>query len=354
MRPYHVGILGATGWVGQRLIQRLEGHPWFEVRALGASPRSRGKPYREACSWQLSADPPASIRDLPIVSCDVASMGRCDLVLSGLGKEQASEIEPAFADAGIAVISNASAFRQHPDVPLMIPEVNASHLALLERQKERSPGFILTNPNCSVTGLAVALAPLQRRFGVRRAVVSTLQALSGAGMSGPRAVSLTDNVVPFIPGEEDKMEHELTKLFGTIENDALQRAEVTVSAHCHRVATLDGHLEAVSVELGGAPSLEQVAETLREFRGEVHDRGLPSAPKLPIVLRGEDDRPQPRLDRMAGNGMAITVGRLRACPVLGIKFELLSHNTLRGAAGGTVLNAELLAVEERLPRRGSR
>ena len=348
---YRVGILGATGWVGQRLIQRLSGHPWFEVVAVGASPRSVGKSYREATRWQLSSDPPPEVTDLEVVPCDVGAMGECDLVLSGLDSTLGRELEPTFADAGMAVISNSSAYRQHPDVPLLIPEVNASHVALLDRQAHRAPGFIVTNPNCSVTGLAVALAPLQRTFGIRKAIVTTMQALSGAGMSGPRAVEFVDNVVPFISGEEDKIELELSKLFGRVDTGELERAEVLVSAHCHRVATLDGHLEAVSLELDGDPSPEQVVDVLRAFEGEAADLELPSRAQPLIVVRDEPDRPQPRLDRDAGDGMAVTVGRVRRCPVLGMKLVLLSHNTLRGAAAGTVLNAELLVARGRVPRR---
>ncbi len=353
MQPYHVAILGATGSVGQRLIQRLDGHPWFEVRALAASERSAGRPYREAADWRLSADPPAAVADLPVVDCTLDALRDCDLALSGLDTDVARVVEPQLADAGIAVISNSSAFRQHDDVPLLIPEVNAAHLALLERQAARQGGFIATNPNCSVTGLALALAPVHRGFGVARAVVATLQALSGAGMSGPRAMEMTDNVLPYIAGEEDKMEKELTKIFGSVDGGALRRVDVAVSAHCHRVATLDGHLEAVSFETGRPATLDEIRQALLAFRGDVAGLGLPSAPERPIVLRDEPDRPQPRLDRDAGGGMAVTVGRLRPCPVLGTKLQLLSHNTLRGAAGGTVLNAELLAAEGKLPRRGS-
>ena len=353
MKPYWVGILGATGSVGQRLIERLEGHPWFRIHRLGASERSAGRLYSEAANWRLSPDPPESVAGTIVAPCTVDAMGDCDLILSGLDKEHGAELEPLFADAGMAVISNSSAYRQHPDVPLLIPEVNANQLDLLVRQSARQPGFIVTNPNCSVTGLALALAPLDRQFGVEAVIVTTFQALSGAGMSGPRALELTDNVLPYIPGEEDKMELELSKLFGRVEKGELVRCPVTVSAHCHRVATFDGHLEAVSVRLKRQASLDEIRNAMIDYSGETADDGLPSSPTPVLVVRSEDDRPQPRLDRDAGAGMAVTVGRLRPCPVLGLKFELLSHNTVRGAAGGTVLNAELLAKRGLLPRRGS-
>lgn len=351
MRQHRVGILGATGLVGQRLIQRLEGHPWLRIVALGASERSAGRPYREAADWTLSADPPASVADLEVRPCSLEAMADCELLLSGLDTAAGAELEPAFAEAGHVVVSNCSAHRQDEDVPLIIPEVNAGHLALVERQLEGRRGFIVTNPNCSVTGLALALAPLHRRFGIRRLVVSTLQALSGAGASGPRALQFVDNVVPFIAGEEDKMERELTKLFGELDGREVRRAELRVSAHCHRVATLDGHLEAVSFELARPADVAAIVETLRAFEGDAASMDLPSAPLPPIVVREEPDRPQPRLDRMAGGGMAVTVGRVRSCPALGFKLELLSHNTVRGAAGATVLNAELIVASGRVPQR---
>lgn len=342
MRPYRTGIVGATGLVGQRLLQRLEGHPWFEVAVLAASERSVGKPYLEAARWSLpTPPPPAAVRGV-VAPSEVASLAACDLVLSGLDAEPARRLEPALAAAGLAVISNSSAHRMVEDVPLLVPEVNAAHLSRLDAQCRRAgPGFIVTNPNCSVTGLVVALAPLHRAFGVRRVFVATMQAVSGAGLEGPRALELVDNVIPWIPGEEDKIESELSKILD---------APIAAAAHCHRVFTLDGHLEAVSVELDRPASPEEVARELSEFRGDVADRGLPSSPPRPIVVRSEVDRPQPRLDRDAGNGMTVTVGRIRRCPVSTVRFEVLSHNTIRGAAGGTLLNAELLAVEGRLPR----
>jgi aspartate-semialdehyde dehydrogenase len=349
--------LGATGVVGQRLVQRLAGHPWFELVAVAASERSAGKRYAEAVAWRFSEDPPSNVADLRVRPAQSDAFADCDLVLSSLDAAVARELEPRLAAAGLAVISNSSAFRQQGDVPLLIPEINPQHLELIERQSTfGSGGYIVTNPNCSTTGLALVLAPLHTAFGVRRLVVVTLQALSGAGADGPRALDFVDNVVPFIPGEEDKIEVELGKIFGVAEQSRIRPAEFRASAHCHRVGTLDGHLEAVSVELGRGQddvSIDDVRASLDSYRGVLGQLELPSAPARPLVLRDEPDRPQPRLDRDAGQGMSVVVGRVRRCPALGIKLELLSHNTIRGAAGGTLLNAELLAARDRLPRRTS-
>ncbi|HKQ60210.1 MAG TPA: aspartate-semialdehyde dehydrogenase, partial [Candidatus Polarisedimenticolaceae bacterium] len=277
MRRYKVGLVGATGLVGQRFVQRLAGHPWFELVALAASARSAGKSYAAAASWQLSADPPADVAHVRLRATDDERFDDCDLVFSALDAEIARQVEPRLAAAGLAVVSNSSAFRQQEDVPLLVPEVNAEHLALLDSQRRRTGGgFVVTNPNCSVTGLALVVAPLEAAFGVRRLVVTTLQAVSGAGIEGPRALGLVDNVVPYIAGEEEKIEAELTKILGRVERGALRRADCTVSAHCHRVATLDGHLEAVSLELGRAAAPAEVARVLAEFRPAVAALGLPS------------------------------------------------------------------------------
>jgi len=358
LQRYSVGILGATGVVGQRLVQRLAEHPWFELVAVAASERSEGKRYAEAAAWRLSDDPPSNVADLRVRPAQADAFADCDLVLSGLDAAVARELEPRLAAAGLAVISNSSAYRQQDDVPLLVPEINPQHLELIERQSTYGEGgYIVTNPNCSTMGLALVLAPLHAAFGVRRLVVVTLQALSGAGADGPRALDVVDNVVPFIPGEEDKIEVELGKIFGVVEHGRVRPAEFTASAHCHRVGTLDGHLEALSVELGrGADdvSIDEVTASLESYRGAVSPLGLPSAPARPLVVRDEPDRPQPRLDRDAGDGMSVVVGRVRRCSALGVKLELLSHNTIRGAAGGALLNAELLAARNRLPRRASR
>jgi aspartate-semialdehyde dehydrogenase len=355
MQQYRVGILGATGLVGQRLVERLAGHPWFRIAALAASDRSVGRGYAAVTRWRLSQDPPPSVASLQVGRCDPDELDNCDLVFSALDADVARELEPRFAAAGFAVISNSSAFRQQPNVPLIVPEINAAHLAVLQAQREQyGSGYIVTNPNCTTTGLALALAPLHRKFGIRRLVVATLQAITGAGAEGPRALDLLDNVLPYIPGEEEKIERELCKIYGGLEAERLQPAELAVSAHCHRVPTLDGHLEAVSMELARPVAVEEVVTAMRDWRGELNDLELPSAPERPIVVREEPDRPQPLLDRETGDGMSVVVGRVRACPVLGLKLILLSHNTQRGAAGGTVLNAELLAARELLPRRSSR
>lgn len=352
MERRRVGIVGATGLVGQRLIERLDGHPWFETVAVAASERSAGKPYGEAAAWRLSQDPPPAIARLAVRRCRAEELEDCDLVLSGLDAPVAREVEPELAAAGIAVVSNSSALRMVPDVPLLVPEVNAAHLGLLDAQRRRTGGgYVVTNPNCSVTGLVLALAPLDRAFGVERVFVSTMQALSGAGVEGPRALDVVDNVIPHIPGEEDKIEAELPKLLGTLGDGAVAPASVVVSAHCHRVATLDGHLEAVSVALAREASPAEAAAVLAAFRGDVADLALPSSPAAPVIVRGERDRPQPRLDRDAGGGMSAVVGRLRRCPVATLRFVVLSHNTVRGAAGATLLNAELLHARGLVPRR---
>jgi aspartate-semialdehyde dehydrogenase len=352
MEPYRVGILGATGLVGQRLVERLDGHPWFRVTALAASERSAGRPYSDAVNWRLSDDPPNAVKGLVVRRCLPEELQDCDLVLSALDAPVAHDVEPRFAAAGFPVISNSSAFRQHEEVPLLVPEVNASHLDLIEQPSRRNAGgYIVTNPNCSTTGLVLAIAPLDRVFGVDRLVVATLQAVSGAGIEGPRALDLLDNVIPCIPGEEEKLEREMGKLLGKLEGSRLRRAELAVSAHCHRVPTIDGHLEAVSIGLKRSADPKEVAAALREFRGETAEDDLPSGTARPIVVRDEPDRPQPRLDRDCGEGMSVVVGRIRPCPVLDVRLVLLSHNTVRGAAGGTLLNAELLASRGRLPRR---
>ena len=354
MKPYRVGILGATGLVGQRLIERLAGHPWFRVTAVAASERSAGRSFAEAVSWRLSTSLPSEVAAQTVRACRIDELRDCDLVLSALDASVAGDLERRFAETGIPVISNSSAFRQHDDVPLVVPEVNASHLAILDDvQKRNGGGFIVTNPNCSTTGLVLAMAPLHRSFGIERMVVSTLQAVSGAGIEGPSALEMLDNVVPYIPGEEEKIEREMGKILGSIEGSQVRRAELAVSAHCHRVATTDGHLEAVSVGLARRAGKDEVIAALEGFRGEIEGDQLPSASAPAIVVRHEPDRPQPRLDRDTGGGMTVVVGRVRPCAVLDFKIEVLSHNTVRGAAGGTLLNAELLVARGRIARRGA-
>ena len=346
---YRVGIAGATGLVGQRLVARLSGHPWFRVETLGASERSAGRRYGEAARWLLPDPIPASDADRVVAGCAPEDFRGCDVVLSALDAATGRRVEPELARAGLAVVSNSSALRMDPDVPLLIPEVNAAHVERLVRRPSGERGFVVTNPNCSVTGLALALAPLHRAFGVRRVVVATMQAVSGAGLDGPRSIELLDNVVPFIAGEEEKIEVELGKILGGVDDRGFVPAAIAVAAHCHRVNTVDGHLEAVSVELARPAAVEEAIAALEGFAGDVAGLSLPTAPAQPIVVRREADRPQTRLDRDTGGGMSVVVGRVRPCPVLTLRFVVLSHNTVRGAAGGALLNAELLAARGLLP-----
>ena len=337
-----VGILGATGAVGQRFVQLLERHRWFEVVALYASERSAGKAYGQAVDWRLPVPQPTYLDDLVVRRLEPD--GGVELVFSALPKAPALEMEPRFAAAGAAVVSNASAYRMAADVPLLIPEVNPEHTALIDHQRKARgwSGSLVTNPNCSVIGLVLALKPLEAAFGLRQVQVTTMQAKSGAGYPGPPPEVIGDNVLPYIGGEEDKLESEPLKLLGTLEGEAVRPAELVVSAQCNRVDVLDGHLEAVSVALGERTSVAEVTRVLAEFRGLPQEAGLPSAPEQVIRVMAEQDRPQPRLDRDMGAGMTVTVGRIRPCPVLDYKFVVLSHNTIRGAAGAAILNAELL------------
>lgn len=337
-----VAILGATGMVGQRIIQLLDGHPLFTVHELFASERSARRLYRDTRAWRLATPLPQRAAELPVKSLDEPV--ESSLVLSALPNQVAVEIEESLADHGHVVCTNASAHRMDNDVPLLIPEVNPEHLGALKEQRERRPsgGFIVANPNCSAIGLLIALKPLADAFGLTRVSVTTLQAVSGAGYPGVPSLDAIDNVVPHIDGEEHKMEIESRKILGDWGSAGFQDAAVEISATCTRVPISDGHLECVSLGLGTEPSVADIGATLRGFRSPVHDLRLPSAPNPPIVVTDAPDRPQPRLDRDAGKGMAVTVGRVRRCQVLGYKFVVLSHNTVRGAAGAAVLNAELL------------
>ncbi len=336
-----VAILGATGAVGQRFVSLLDGHPWFRVTALCASQRSTGKKYADAVRWFLEAPIPDWARDMPVVECRPGMEAR--IAFSGLDATVAGGIEDEFAAAGHAVVSNSRNHRMAPDVPLLVPEVNPDHLDLIAPQNRRRPGggYIVTNPNCSTVGLVMSLAPLHRALGVQRAVVATLQAVSGAGYPGVPAIDILDNVVPYIGGEEEKIEAETLKILGT----ARAAAEFPISAHCHRVHVSDGHTLAVSIETQERATPDEATRLLREFRSPLRELGLPSLPDPPIVVRDEPDRPQPRFDRMAGAGMAVTVGRVRRCSVLTLKYVALVHNTIRGAAGVAILNAELLKAK---------
>lgn len=343
MNKIPVAILGATGLVGQRFITLLANHPWFEIAVLAASDNSVGKKYGEAAKWQLPYEIPPALYEMNVQPCDPHRV-QTPLVFSALPTDVAGEIEVEFAKRGAIVSSNASPHRMDPDVPLLIPEVNAEHLALAEAQKQRlgSQGFILCNGNCTTIHLVLALAPLHQRFGLKRVLVTSMQALSGAGYPGVASLDIIDNVVPYIGGEEDKVEQEPLKMLGELDGTSVQFARIRISAHCNRVATRDGHMETVSVEFAEKPSLGDIIEAFDQFRGVPQDLALPMAPEHPTVYRREPDRPQVKLDRDAEKGMATIIGRLRECNVLDYKFVLLGHNTLRGAAGATVLNAELL------------
>jgi aspartate-semialdehyde dehydrogenase len=340
-----VGILGATGVVGQRFIQLLENHPWFEVSWLAASERSEGKTYAEAASWRLATPIPDRIARMQV--SPAKPDGAPKVIFAALDSGIARQLEPLFADAGCAVVSNSSAFRMQPDVPLCIPEVNADHLKLIECQswRRKNGGFMVTNPNCSATGLTIALAPLDRAFGLEQVFVVTMQAVSGAGYPGVASLDIIGNVIPFISNEEEKMEEEPQKMLGRVNGSKVDPASFRLSAHCNRVAVDDGHTESVSVKLKKKASHDEIVAAWREFRGAPQQLALPSAPDQPVMYLEQRDRPQPRLDRDLGHGMATTVGRLRQCPLLDWKFTLLSHNTIRGAAGAALLNAEILKAQ---------
>ncbi len=344
-----VGILGATGVVGQRFIQMLEHHPWFEVAWLAASDRSAGQSYGDAARWRLKTPVPERVRKMTV--SNAVPDGGPRVIFAALDAGIAREMEPQFAAAGCAVVSNSSAFRMQADVPLVIPEVNADHLKLIEKQSwhKESGGYIVTNPNCSAIGLVVALAPLQRRFGIESLFVTTMQAVSGAGYPGVPSLDILGNVIPYIPKEEEKMEEETRKLLGRFNSDHIEMAEFAMTAHCNRVAVEDGHTESVSVKLKKKASADEIITALNEFRSTPQELKLPLAPEQPIVYDATPDRPQPRFDVDRGKGMTVSVGRLRPCGVLDWKFTVLSHNTIRGAAGAALLNAELLKVQGLLP-----
>jgi len=339
-----VGILGATGMVGQEFVSFLQGHPWFDLTWLGASDRSAGKPYREATSWRLSGTMPANVRD--IVVSDSKPGNAPKLLFSAMDASVATEIEQAFAGAGHMIVSNSRNHRMDEDVPLLVPEINADHLRLLPLQEKKRgwKGSIVTNPNCSTIVLVMALAPL-KPFGIRKVMVTTMQALSGAGYPGVASMDINANVVPFIGGEEPKMESETQKILGDFSGARVEPLAAKVSAQCNRVPVVDGHLLAVSVELEKKPTEAELIGAMRGWRGIPQQKGLPSAPPCPVIYMEEQDRPQPRRDVERENGMAVFVGRLRKCPVLDYKFIALGHNTVRGAAGAAVLNAELFKSE---------
>jgi aspartate-semialdehyde dehydrogenase len=344
-KKWRAGVLGATGIVGQRLVHLLADHPWFELTEVAASERSSGKSYAEATRWHLEVPISDAARNLTVKGLEPAL--DCDFVFSGLDSSVAGDAEEDFARAGYPVVSNSRNHRMDPDVPLLIPEVNAAHLdAIPVQQKLRGydTGFIVTNPNCSTAGLVLVLKPLADAFGLEKIFVVTLQAVSGAGYPGVPSMDIHANVVPFISGEEEKMEIEPQKLLGKWDGARFFDAGLGLSAHCNRVPVLDGHLECVSLSLKKIASLEEVREALRTFEVSAELASLPSAVRNPVVVLDEENRPQPRRDVNAGNGMAAVVGRVRECPLLDVKLTLLSHNLVRGAAGAALLNAELLAA----------
>lgn len=347
-----VCILGATGTVGQKFVRLLADHPWFEIAAVAASSASAGRRYGDIVRWREQSDLPARVGDLVVRECAPPLSG--EVAFSALDAEIAGPVEQAFAAAGAFVVTNARTHRMEPDVPLLIPEANADHLVLIDRQREtrRWSGAILANPNCSTAALALALAPLHRAFGVEKLFVSTMQAVSGAGYPGVPSLDTLGNVVPHIGGEEEKIERESRKILGALGPAGVEPAAFAVSAHTNRVAVVDGHLETVSIGFRRRVSPDEATAVLREFRGSPCVAELPSSPNPPVEVDPRPDRPQPRLDLDRGRGMAVTVGRIRPCPLLDLRMVVLGHNTVRGAAGQAVQIAELLVADGRLGRRG--
>ena len=339
-----VGVLGATGMVGQHFIKFLQGHPWFQLTWLAASDRSAGKKYKDAMTWHLAGGTPDTVANLTVEECKPGNAPR--LLFSAMDASVATEIERAFAEAGHVVVSNSKNHRMERDVPLLVPEVNPDHLKLVPGQQRARgwKGQIVTNPNCSTVGLTMGLGPL-KPFGIDKVIVTTMQAISGAGYPGVASMDIMGNVIPFIGGEEEKMEEETQKIMGEFRGDHIEPLAAKVSAHCNRVAVVDGHTETVSVAFSSKPSLADLRYAFDSFRSVPQHRDLPSAPPRPVVYMEEKNRPQPRKDAERDRGMAAFVGRLRPCPVLDYKFVVLSHNTIRGAAGAAVLNAELMHSE---------
>src|SRR5512133_729764 len=343
-----VAVLGATGSVGQRFISLLEDHPWFKVVALAASDRSVGQKYSQAARWVLDVPIPAYARDMEVVPARTDCVD-AQIVFSALHTEIANELEPQFAKAGAAVCSNASSYRRGEDVPLLLPEINADHVQLIKHQRQQKgwSGCIVTNPNCTSTGLTIALKALDEAFGVKKVFAVSLQALSGAGYPGVPSLDIMDNIIPNVAngGEEEKVEWEPRKMLGKLNGDKIDLADIQFSAHTNRVAVIDGHTVCASVAFENSVEPEAAVQALRDFTAQPSARELPSAPRPIIEVREEADRPQPRLDRLTGNGMTTVVGRVRPDPLLHLKFVVLSHNTIRGAAGGSIYNAELLVKE---------
>jgi aspartate-semialdehyde dehydrogenase len=345
---WKVAVLGATGAVGQTFVRLLANHPWFELAEVAASERSAGKTYRDATRW-IEGEMPQSVAGMTVTSCEPSQI-RSRIVFSALDSAVAGDAERMFAEAGRVVLSNAKNFRMEPDVPLIIPEVNADHLGLLDVQRDRRQwrGAIVTNANCAATVAAMALAPLHDRFGVDTVMMTTLQAVSGAGYPGVASLDILGNVIPYIADEEPKVEREMCKLLGQFANGQIEPAPMRVSAQTNRVAVEYGHMVCMAVSFRDRPSVAEAIDTLSRWTGAEATRGLPSRPERPLQVTDEPDRPQPRRDVDAGSGMTVTVGRVRDDPVLHLRMVALGHNTIRGAAGGSVLNAELLAATGRL------
>ncbi|MGA8027253.1 MAG: aspartate-semialdehyde dehydrogenase [Bryobacteraceae bacterium] len=344
MRPIEVGVLGGTGMVGQHFIRFLQGHPWFSLTWIGASDRSAGKKLKDATAWRLDGEMPTSAAEITVSDSQPGHAPR--LVFSAMDASVATEIELAFAKAGHIVVSNSRNHRMEPDIPLLVPEINPGHLSLIRfQQKNRGwKGMIVTNPNCSTVVLAMSLAPLLQ-FGIERVLAATMQAVSGAGYPGVASMDILANVIPFIGGEEEKMEQETQKILGDVSNGQAAPLKTRVSAHCHRVAVTDGHTVAASVGFSAKPKIEDVLKALETFRGVPQERNLPSAPPQPLIYMPQQDRPQPRRDAGRERGMTVSIGRLRECSVLDLKFVACGHNAIRGAAGAAVLNAELMISE---------
>ena len=349
-QPIEVGVLGATGMVGQHFVRFLQGHPWFKLAWVGASDRSAGKKYAEATSWRLEGAMPEDIANLTVQSCEPTAQAP-QLVFSAMDASVATDIERAFAAAGHVVVSNSRNHRMENDVPLLVPEINHGHLSVVPKQKEARgwKGCIVTNPNCSTIVMTLGLAPLMA-FGIERIVCTTLQAISGAGYPGVASMDINANVVPFIGGEESKMESETQKILGGLGANGFEPLPAKVSAHCNRVPVVDGHMVCISVELKQKPGLEELRRAFDSYTSKPQQMNLPSAPKRPVVYMEQADRPQPRRDVERENGMAVFVGRLRECPVFDYKFIACGHNTVRGAAGAAVLNAELMLAEGLISR----
>lgn len=339
-----VMILGATGAVGQRFVQLLEDHPWFEIVALAGSERSAGQKYGDL-PWVLDSDPPSRIREMTVSAPEPGLPGK--IAFSALPSKIARDVEPRFASAGYIVCSNASAYREAPEIPLLIPEINAGHIKMIENQRARKnwSGVLVASPNCTTTGLAMTLHPLHQAFGVRQVFVTTLQAVSGAGYPGVSFMDIHDNLIPYIGSEEEKIQSETRLLLGEMRAGERISAEIAISVQVNRVPVRDGHTLSIAVKFEKPPTVEGAIEVLGSFRGPISTHNLPSAPAQPIIVRREIDRPQPRRDRNTNNGMSVTVGRIRPCPLLDLRMVSVVHNTMRGAASGSILNAELLVSE---------